>query len=78
MRTSHRWREVCAGAFLLVTLLLRPDVAHAALQVASDEACGLHEIDIAAFATCEDGLVTLPLDAGERDADLPADDDWRD
>ncbi|MFO1414101.1 MAG: hypothetical protein U1F10_09420 [Burkholderiales bacterium] len=48
-----------AGAFFS----LAAGVAHATPQVVGDEACARYAVDIAAFATCEDGRVVRPDDA---------------
>ena len=47
-----------AGAFF--SLALGP--VHASPQVVGDEACARYAVDIAAFATCEDGRVVRPAE----------------
>jgi len=60
MRSTHEWREVCAGAIFLAALAAASGESRATPQVVGDEACERHEVDIASFATCRDGRVTRP------------------
>lgn len=60
MRSTHGWREVCAGAIFLAALAAASGESRATPQVVGDEACERHEVDIASFATCRDGRVTRP------------------
>ena len=58
MTSIRNPRAALAGAFFCALAAL-PGTAHA-IQVVGDEACQTYAVDIAAFATCENGRVTTP------------------
>ena len=58
MTSIRNPRAALAGAFFCALAAL-PGTAHA-IQVVGDEACQTYAVDIAAFATCENGRVTKP------------------
>ncbi|MFO1310094.1 MAG: hypothetical protein U1F64_16870 [Burkholderiales bacterium] len=55
MMSIRKHRATLAGAFFCALT----GSAHA-IQVVGDEACQTYAVDIAAFATCENGRVTTP------------------
>jgi len=55
MKSVRKHRATLAGAFFCALT----GSAHA-IQVVGDEACRTYAVDIAAFATCENGRVTKP------------------
>lgn len=60
MRSVTSWREICTGVVFLVSVTLATEGALAVPQVVADQACAYHEVDIASFATCEEGRVVVP------------------
>ena len=63
MTSIRNPRAALAGAFFCALAAL-PGTAHA-IQVVGDEACQTYAVDIAAFATCENGRVTTPLNCSQ-------------
>lgn len=57
MRSRRLHRGALAGAFFFVA-----PAALAAIQVVDDSACERYAVDIASFATCEDGKVVKAAD----------------
>jgi hypothetical protein len=57
MRSRHLRPGSLAGAFFFAV-----PAALAAIQVVDDSACERYAVDIASFATCEDGRVVKPAD----------------
>ena len=57
MRSRHLRPGSLAGAFFFAV-----PAALAAIQVVDDSACERYAVDIASFATCEDGRVARPVD----------------
>jgi hypothetical protein len=53
---AGRWYAVLVGAFFLHSI----GATQASPQVVGDEACLYHAVDVASFATCEDGKVVRP------------------
>jgi len=57
MRSRRLHRGALVGAFFFAA-----PVALAAIQVVDDSACERYAVDIASFATCEDGKVVKAVD----------------
>jgi hypothetical protein len=73
MRSATSWREICAGVVFLASIAHAAPGARASPLVVADEACAHYEIDIASFATCEDGRVVMPAAAAAPTLQVVAD-----